>query len=202
MLYINSIIEDFYFCFLSNFSVIFFNNEWNFKSETIDFCLQNKKQNFGKKTNNLTNATRLTRPFTNHTTQSTQKIKQTTNKTFVTDQKFTMTDDLDAQKRREECERKARRGEMDPRLEFVFQLLMDGTQLPRHQIMDHIFEGDMVGVFAICTVVCVCCVCGHITEKFGKRVEKQHAKVCHTHLLVHNYVLFLRDLRSCNRMIC
>lgn len=56
-----------------------------------------------------------------------------------------MADDLDAQKRREECERKARRGEMDPRLEFVFQLLMDGTQLPRHQIMDHIFEGDMVG---------------------------------------------------------
>lgn len=52
--------------------------------------------------------------------------------------------DPEAQRRREECERKARRGEMDPRLEFVFQLLMDGTQLPRHQIMDHIFEGDMV----------------------------------------------------------
>lgn len=48
------------------------------------------------------------------------------------------------QRRREECERKARRGEMDPRLEFTFQLLMDGTGLPRHQIMDHIFEGDMV----------------------------------------------------------
>lgn len=55
-----------------------------------------------------------------------------------------MADDAEAQRRREECERKARRGEMDPRLEFVFQLLMDGTQLPRHQIMDHIFEGDMV----------------------------------------------------------
>lgn len=53
--------------------------------------------------------------------------------------------DPEAQRRREECERKARRGEMDPRLEFVFQLLMDGTQQPRHQIMDHIFEGDMVG---------------------------------------------------------
>lgn len=52
--------------------------------------------------------------------------------------------DVEAQRRREECERKARRGEMDPRLEFVFQLLMDGTQIPRHQIMDHIFEGDMV----------------------------------------------------------
>lgn len=49
------------------------------------------------------------------------------------------------QRRREECERKARRGEMDPRLEFAFQLLIDGTGLPRHQIMDHIFEGNMVG---------------------------------------------------------
>lgn len=52
--------------------------------------------------------------------------------------------DPEAQRRREECERKARRGEMDPRLEFVFQLLMDGTKLPRHQIMDQIFDGDMV----------------------------------------------------------
>lgn len=48
------------------------------------------------------------------------------------------------QRRREECERKARRGEMDPRLEFAFQLLIDGTGLPRHQIMDHIFEGNML----------------------------------------------------------
>lgn len=53
-------------------------------------------------------------------------------------------DDPDFQRRREECERKARRGEMDPRLEFTFQLLMDGTGLPRHQIMDHIFEGNML----------------------------------------------------------
>lgn len=53
-------------------------------------------------------------------------------------------DDVDAQRRREECERKARRGEMDPRLEFAFQMLIDGTGLARHQIMDHIFEGDMV----------------------------------------------------------
>lgn len=53
--------------------------------------------------------------------------------------------DMD-QRRREECERKARRGEMDPRLEFAFQLLIDGTGLPRHQIMDHIFEGNMVGI--------------------------------------------------------
>lgn len=56
-----------------------------------------------------------------------------------------MASDADeAQRRREECERKARRGEMDPRLEFTFQLLIDATQLPRHQLMDYIFEGDMV----------------------------------------------------------
>lgn len=48
------------------------------------------------------------------------------------------------QRRREECERKARRGEMDPRLEFVFQLLIDATGLLRHEIMDHIFDGDML----------------------------------------------------------
>ncbi|KAL7304210.1 hypothetical protein TKK_0003404 [Trichogramma kaykai] len=48
------------------------------------------------------------------------------------------------QRRREECERKARRGEMDPRLEFTFQLLMDATGLPRHEVMDHVFEGDML----------------------------------------------------------
>lgn len=60
-------------------------------------------------------------------------------------------DPVAAQRRREECERKARRGEMDPRLEFVFQLLMDGTHLARHQIMDHIFEGDMVSDMIINT---------------------------------------------------
>lgn len=58
-----------------------------------------------------------------------------------------MDDDVESQRRREECERKARRGEMDPRLEFAFQLLIDGTGLARHQIMDHIFEGDMVLIF-------------------------------------------------------
>ncbi|KAF5296158.1 hypothetical protein FQA39_LY12612 [Lamprigera yunnana] len=47
-------------------------------------------------------------------------------------------------RRREECERKARRGEMDPRLEFTFQLLIDGTGLSRHEIMDHVFEGNML----------------------------------------------------------
>lgn len=48
------------------------------------------------------------------------------------------------QRRREECERKARRGEMDPRLEFTFQILIEATGLPRQEIMDHVFEGDMV----------------------------------------------------------
>lgn len=48
------------------------------------------------------------------------------------------------QKRREECERKARRGEMDPRLEFTFQLLIDATGLTRGDIMDNVFEGNMV----------------------------------------------------------
>ncbi|KAB0801458.1 hypothetical protein PPYR_05812 [Photinus pyralis] len=47
-------------------------------------------------------------------------------------------------RRREECERKARRGEMDPRLEYTFQLLIDGTGLSRHEIMDHVFEGNML----------------------------------------------------------
>lgn len=61
------------------------------------------------------------------------------------------------QRRREECERKARRGEMDPRLEFSFQLLMDGTGLPRHQIMDYIFEGNMVSwCFAVLMLLKSC----------------------------------------------
>ncbi|CAB3374843.1 Hypothetical predicted protein [Cloeon dipterum] len=47
-------------------------------------------------------------------------------------------------KRREECERKARRGEMDPRLEFTFQLLIDATGLARGDIMDNVFEGNML----------------------------------------------------------
>jgi len=50
------------------------------------------------------------------------------------------------QRRREECERKARRGEMDPRLEFTFQLLIDATGLPRTEIMDHVFDGNMVSI--------------------------------------------------------
>lgn len=63
--------------------------------------------------------------------------------------------DVEAQRRREECERKARRGEMDPRLEFVFQLLIDGTGLERHKILDHIFEGEMVLDGYNCTDLCI-----------------------------------------------
>ncbi|KAI4470547.1 male fertility factor kl5 [Holotrichia oblita] len=48
------------------------------------------------------------------------------------------------QRRREECERKARRGEMDPRLEYTFQLLIDATGLTRHEVMDYVFEADML----------------------------------------------------------
>ncbi|RZF32385.1 hypothetical protein LSTR_LSTR001849, partial [Laodelphax striatellus] len=47
-------------------------------------------------------------------------------------------------RRREECERKARRGEMDPRLEFTFQLLIDGTGLHRTDINIHVFDGNML----------------------------------------------------------
>jgi len=33
---------------------------------------------------------------------------------------------------------------MDPRLEFTFQLLIDATGLPRGDLMDYIFDGNMV----------------------------------------------------------
>uniref|UniRef100_A0A0A9Z517 Dynein heavy chain 5, axonemal n=1 Tax=Lygus hesperus TaxID=30085 RepID=A0A0A9Z517_LYGHE len=33
---------------------------------------------------------------------------------------------------------------MDPRLEFTFQLLIDATGLPRSEIMDNVFEGNML----------------------------------------------------------
>lgn len=68
---------------------------------------------------------------------------------FIKTNKTMAMDPDEAQRRREECERKARRGEMDPRLEFTFQLLIDATQLPRHQLMDYIFEGDMVAHFKL-----------------------------------------------------
>lgn len=47
---------------------------------------------------------------------------------------------------------------MDPRLEFTFQLLIDATGLPRHDIMDHVFEGDMVRHilhFLVLILVCI-----------------------------------------------
>jgi hypothetical protein len=33
---------------------------------------------------------------------------------------------------------------MDPRLEYTFQLLIDTTGLPRGDVMDYIFDGNMV----------------------------------------------------------
>jgi hypothetical protein len=33
---------------------------------------------------------------------------------------------------------------MDPRLEFTFQLLIDATGLSRGDLMDYIFDGNMV----------------------------------------------------------
>jgi hypothetical protein len=64
-------------------------------------------------------------------------------------------DSPDSQRRqREECERKARRGEMDPRLEFTFQLLMDATGLNRNRILDFIFEGNMV-MYLIFDMICL-----------------------------------------------
>lgn len=33
---------------------------------------------------------------------------------------------------------------MDPRLEFAFQLLIDATGLSRHELMDYVFEENMV----------------------------------------------------------
>ena len=33
---------------------------------------------------------------------------------------------------------------MDPRLEFTLQLLTDATDLSRHEVMDHVFRGDML----------------------------------------------------------
>lgn len=81
------------------------------------------------------------------------------------------------QKRREECERKARRGEMDPRLEFTFQLLIDGTGLPRHAIMDHVFEGNMVRVFNINETFCYRRLCSTIFEYFLLMINRQYLYV-------------------------
>lgn len=38
---------------------------------------------------------------------------------------------------------------MDPRLEYTFQLLIDATGLPRSEIMDNVFEGNMVIILHI-----------------------------------------------------
>ena len=43
-------------------------------------------------------------------------------------------------KKREEAERKARRGEIDPTHEFTFQLIGQFSGLLRHEIMDYMFN--------------------------------------------------------------
>ncbi|XP_068204591.1 dynein axonemal heavy chain 5-like [Palaemon carinicauda] len=48
------------------------------------------------------------------------------------------------QKRREEQERRARRGDTDPRYEYIFQVLAACTGLRRHQVMDYVFEENLL----------------------------------------------------------
>ncbi|XP_071524381.1 LOW QUALITY PROTEIN: dynein axonemal heavy chain 5-like [Panulirus ornatus] len=48
------------------------------------------------------------------------------------------------QKRREEQERRARRGDTDPRYEYIFQVLAACTGIARHQVMDHVFEENLL----------------------------------------------------------
>ena len=43
------------------------------------------------------------------------------------------------QKKREEAERKARRGEIDPMHEFAFQVIGQVTRVLRHELMDFMF---------------------------------------------------------------
>ena len=64
-----------------------------------------------------------------------------------------------SQKRREEQERRARRGDTDPRYEYIFQVLAACANIARHQVMDHVFEENLVSLYLMC--VCVC------TYKFG-----------------------------------
>ncbi|XP_037787761.1 uncharacterized protein LOC119583361 [Penaeus monodon] len=47
-------------------------------------------------------------------------------------------------KRREEQERRARRGDTDPRYEYIFQVLSACTGLAKHQVMDHVFEENLL----------------------------------------------------------
>ncbi|XP_069958748.1 dynein axonemal heavy chain 5-like, partial [Cherax quadricarinatus] len=48
------------------------------------------------------------------------------------------------QKRREEQERRARRGDTDPRYEYIFQVLAACTGIARHQVMDYVFEENLL----------------------------------------------------------
>ncbi|XP_050711756.1 dynein axonemal heavy chain 5-like isoform X2 [Eriocheir sinensis] len=47
-------------------------------------------------------------------------------------------------KRREEQERRARRGDTDPRYEYIFQVLAACAGIARHQVMDHVFEENLL----------------------------------------------------------
>ena len=50
------------------------------------------------------------------------------------------------QKRREDQERRARRGDTDPRYDYIFQVLATCINIPRHQVMDFVFEENYVSV--------------------------------------------------------
>ncbi|KAK3879378.1 hypothetical protein Pcinc_016043 [Petrolisthes cinctipes] len=47
-------------------------------------------------------------------------------------------------KRRQEQERRARRGDIDPRYEYIFQVLAACTGIGRHQVMDYVIEGNLL----------------------------------------------------------
>lgn len=51
------------------------------------------------------------------------------------------------QKRREDQERRARRGDTDPRYEYIFQVLATATGIPRHHVMDFVYEENLVSLF-------------------------------------------------------
>ncbi|KAF2364962.1 Dynein heavy chain domain-1 [Trinorchestia longiramus] len=47
-------------------------------------------------------------------------------------------------KRRADAEQKTRRGDTDPRCEYIFQVLGTCTGVPRHQVMDFVFEENLL----------------------------------------------------------
>merc|ERR1711879_286039 len=60
-------------------------------------------------------------------------------KTWIKRKKMA-TREEELQKKREEAERKARRGEIDPTHEFTFQIVAQLSGLLRHEIMDFMFS--------------------------------------------------------------